>query len=67
MSIIDLPPRYNGLQPEVVQDLRFFCTLWGIHEQTYCSKHSHPKNFNPFKSLINVLKVHVTHSVFRVD
>ncbi|CAB4424636.1 unnamed protein product [Rhizophagus irregularis] len=74
--MIDLPPRYDGtLHPEVwIQDLRFFCTLMGIHEQATILniailRIDHnipiPKDINSFKSLINVLKDHVTHSVFR--
>ncbi|RIA90677.1 MIR motif-containing protein [Glomus cerebriforme] len=74
----DLPPRYDGtLQPEVwVQDLRFFCALRGIHDQTTVLniailRIDHnipiPKDIASFDSLIHVLKNHVTHTVFRAD
>ncbi|GBC53443.2 hypothetical protein GLOIN_2v1716760 [Rhizophagus irregularis DAOM 181602=DAOM 197198] len=76
----DLPPRYDGtLQPEVwVQDLRFFCALRGIHDQATVLNIAilrvdpiipipNDIDITSFNSLINVLKDHATHSVFRAD
>ncbi|PKC63673.1 hypothetical protein RhiirA1_537606 [Rhizophagus irregularis] len=74
----NLPPRYDGtIQPEVwVQDLRFFCALRGVYDQSTILSIAIlridpdipiPKDTNSFDLLISVLKDHVTHSVFRAD
>ncbi|GBC03951.1 hypothetical protein RclHR1_05410007 [Rhizophagus clarus] len=74
----DLPPRYDGtLHPEVwIQDLRFFCALRGVYDQSTVINIAIlridpdipiPKDISSFSSLINVLKEHFTHTVFRAD
>jgi hypothetical protein len=73
-----LPPRYDGtIQPELwVQDLRFFCALRGVDDQSTVLNIAIlridpsipiPKDVNSFNSLISVLKDHFTHTIFRAD